>query len=116
MIAASNPGAAELAGRRGDAMINTEVEADLVRCFQSAGGDKPRFVEMTVWWAKDERRARKTAHDIWSLAGLEGMLFTRTLDAVSLRGGTQACDRGEDRCGHRVRPRAGAVRRRDKEG
>jgi G6PDH family F420-dependent oxidoreductase len=77
MIAASKPGAAALAGRAGDAMINTEVEGDLIRGFEDAGGgDKPRYVEMTVCWAKDERRARKTAHEVWALAGLEGMLFT----------------------------------------
>jgi coenzyme F420-dependent glucose-6-phosphate dehydrogenase len=77
MIAASNPGAAELAARAGDAMMNTEVEGDLIRRFNGAGGDdKPRFVEMTVCWAKDERRARQTAHEIWALAALEGMLFT----------------------------------------
>jgi coenzyme F420-dependent glucose-6-phosphate dehydrogenase len=77
MIAASNPGAAELAGRAGDAMVNTEVEGELVRCFKAAGGDdKPRFVEITVCWARDERTAQKTARDVWALAALEGMLFT----------------------------------------
>jgi coenzyme F420-dependent glucose-6-phosphate dehydrogenase len=58
-------------------MINTEVEGDLVGQFEAAGGgDKPRFVEMTVCWAKDEGAARRTAHEVWSLAALEGMLFT----------------------------------------
>jgi G6PDH family F420-dependent oxidoreductase len=77
MIAASNPGTAELAGRDGEAMINTEPEADLITRFKRAGGsDKPCYVEMTVCWAKDERRARRTAHEIWGLAGLAGMLFT----------------------------------------
>ena len=77
MVAASNPGAAALAARVGDAMINTAVERNLIRNFTSAGGDdKPRFVEMTVCWAQDAHRARKTAHEIWGLAALEGMLFT----------------------------------------
>jgi G6PDH family F420-dependent oxidoreductase len=77
MIAASKPGAAELAGRTGDAMINTQVERDLVDRFESAGGGgRPRYVEMTVCWAKDERRARKTARAVWALAALDGMLFT----------------------------------------
>jgi len=77
MVAASNPGAAKLAAQSGDAMINTEVEADLVQCFEGAGGSqKPRFVETTVCWGKDELRARKTAHEVWALAGLGGMLFT----------------------------------------
>jgi G6PDH family F420-dependent oxidoreductase len=77
MVAASKPNAAELAGRAGDAMINTEVEPELVQRFQAAGGaDRPRFVELTVCWAPDERRARKTAHEVWSLAALNGPLFT----------------------------------------
>lgn len=77
MVAASRPHAAELAGRCGDAMINTDVEPELIQRFESAGGeDNPRFVELGVCWAKDERRARKTAHEIWALSGLGGPLFT----------------------------------------
>jgi G6PDH family F420-dependent oxidoreductase len=77
MVAASNPGAAGLAGSAGDAMINTEVDDELIGAFTEAGGaKKPRYVEMAVCWAKDEQRARRTAHEIWSLSGLEGMLFT----------------------------------------
>jgi len=59
MIAASKPVSARLAARAGDAMINTEIAGLLVERFKSASGErKPRFVEMTVCWAKDERRAR----------------------------------------------------------
>jgi G6PDH family F420-dependent oxidoreductase len=77
MVAASKPQAAELAGRCGDAMINTDVDEELIDRFQSAGGaDSPRFVEQGVCWAKDERQARKTAHEIWALSGLKGLLFT----------------------------------------
>lgn len=77
MIAASKPGAAALAGHAGDAMINTEVEEDLVNAFEGAGGErKPRYVEIGVCWAKDEARARKTAHEVWALSALAGMLFT----------------------------------------
>lgn len=48
MVAASNPGAAELAGRVADTMINTEVKGELVRTFRKTGGkNKPRFVEIT---------------------------------------------------------------------
>jgi G6PDH family F420-dependent oxidoreductase len=77
MVAASRPNAAELAGRCGDAMINTEVDDDLIARFEAGGGgDRPRFVEETVCWAKDERAARKTAHEIWPLSALGGPLFT----------------------------------------
>jgi len=77
MVAASRPHAAELAGRCGDAMINTEVDEELLQRFESGGGDdNPRYVEQGVCWAKDERTARKTAHEIWPLSGLAGPLFT----------------------------------------
>ena len=77
MVAASRSHAAELAGRCGDAMINTEVDDDLIQRFEGGGGgDKSRFVEETVCWAKDEKAARKTAHQIWPLSALGGPLFT----------------------------------------
>jgi G6PDH family F420-dependent oxidoreductase len=77
MVAASMPGAAELAGRCGDAMINTDVDGKLLRLFRAAGGDaKPCYIEMTVCWAKSAAQARKTAHEVWSLSALEGPLFT----------------------------------------
>lgn len=77
MVAASKPGAAELAGRVGEAMINTEVDPGLIKAFAGAGGRaKKRFIEMSVCWAKNERQARKTAHEVWGLAALDGMLFT----------------------------------------
>jgi len=77
MVAASRSGAAELAGRSGDAMINTEVDEDLIARFDATGGrGNPRYVETTVCWAKDERRARKTAHEIWPLVAVGGPLFT----------------------------------------
>jgi hypothetical protein len=58
-------------------MINTDVDRALLERFQAAGGAaKPCYVEHTVCWATSERRARKTAHEVWPLAGLSGMLFT----------------------------------------
>lgn len=77
MMAASKPGAAELAAETGDAMINTEIDADLVRAFERQGGaKKPRYVEMTTCWAKSVNQGRRVAHEIWGLAALDGMLFT----------------------------------------
>jgi G6PDH family F420-dependent oxidoreductase len=77
MVAASRPGAAELAGRCGDAMINTDVAPELLQRFDATGGSgKPRYVELTACWAADERRARKTAHEVWPLSASPGPLFT----------------------------------------
>jgi G6PDH family F420-dependent oxidoreductase len=77
MIAASRPQATALAARLGDAMINTEVSPRLVERFEAAGGaGKPRYVEVTVCWARDERRARKTAREVWALAAAASPLMT----------------------------------------
>ena len=77
MIAASHQGAAELAARAADAMIATQISAKIVKHFQSAGGkNKPSYVELGACWARDERTARRTAHEVWSLAALPDPLFT----------------------------------------
>ncbi|HLY37453.1 MAG TPA: hypothetical protein VKU61_05415 [Candidatus Binatia bacterium] len=50
MVGASQPGAAALAGKLGDAMIDTEPDGELVRRFRESGGEgKPVYVERTVW-------------------------------------------------------------------
>jgi coenzyme F420-dependent glucose-6-phosphate dehydrogenase len=57
--------------------VTTDPEPDLLRTFRHAGGrNKPSFVEQTVCWARSERDARRTAHEVWALAALEGQLFT----------------------------------------
>jgi G6PDH family F420-dependent oxidoreductase len=77
MVAASGPESARLAGRIGDGFVTTDPDSALLRTFRRAGGHgKPSFVEVTVCWARSERQARRTAHEIWALAALEGSLFT----------------------------------------
>lgn len=77
MVAASRSGAAALAGRIGDAMINTAPTPALRQRFEAAGGrGKPCYAETTVCWARDERSARRTAHATWRLAASGGPLLT----------------------------------------
>jgi len=74
-VAASGEQAAELAGRVGDGLVATAPNKKVVKTFEQAGGKgKPRYAELTVCWARDEESARKTAHEIWSLAGIPGEL------------------------------------------
>jgi G6PDH family F420-dependent oxidoreductase len=74
-VAASGEKAAELAGRAGDGLVATAPNKDVIQTFEQAGGKgKPRYAELTVCWAKDEAAARKTAHKLWSLAGVAGEL------------------------------------------
>ncbi|MDQ3248505.1 MAG: TIGR03557 family F420-dependent LLM class oxidoreductase [Chloroflexota bacterium] len=74
MIAASGPKAAEAAGRLGDGLINVEPDAEIVQEFEAAGGDGPRYGQITVCWAEEEAAAIRTAHEIWPNAGLAGQL------------------------------------------
>jgi len=74
MIAASGTKAAAAAGRIGDGLINVEPDAEVVTEFQDAGGDGPRYGQLTVCWAENEADAIRTAHEIWPNAGLTGQL------------------------------------------
>jgi len=77
MIAAAGKNAAELAGRIGDGLINTAPDAEVVQVFRSAGGgDKPRYAQITVCWAKSKDEAVETAYKIWPNSGLKGDLNT----------------------------------------
>ena len=74
-VAAAAPKAAELAGRVGDAFITTAPEAELVEKFEEAGGaGKTKYGMVTACWAESEEEARKTAHEWWPNAGIEGDL------------------------------------------
>jgi len=43
---------------------------------RAGGKSKPRYAELTVCWAEDERRARRTAHRQWPTAAMEWPLST----------------------------------------
>jgi G6PDH family F420-dependent oxidoreductase len=74
-FAASGKRAAELAGRVGDGLIATAPDADLVRTFEEAGGEgKPRYAQLTVCWAEDTERAKKTVYERWPNAAIAGEL------------------------------------------
>jgi coenzyme F420-dependent glucose-6-phosphate dehydrogenase len=75
MVAVGGPKSAELAGRLGDGMVGTSPKKDTLRKFEAAGGrGKPRYAELTVCWAKDEKTARRTAHEIWPTAAMGSSL------------------------------------------
>ena len=74
-VAAAKQEAAELAGRLGDAFINTSPESEPIEQFEAAGGrGKPKYGQLTVCWAPDEEQATRTVHEIWPNAGLGGDL------------------------------------------
>ena len=73
-VAASGPRAVRVAAEIGDGLIGTAPERELVDAFRKAPGnrDKPRYGQLTVCWDRDERRARKTALELWPTAGIPG--------------------------------------------
>ena len=74
-VAAAKEHAAELAGRLGDAFVNTSPEREPVEIFERAGGrDKPKYGQVTVCWAESEDEAAKTVHRVWPNAALGGEL------------------------------------------
>jgi coenzyme F420-dependent glucose-6-phosphate dehydrogenase len=74
-VAASQPNAAQLAGRLGDAFVAVAPEEEIVQEFEQAGGSgKPRYGQVHVCWAESEQEARRTAHVIWPNAGMGGAL------------------------------------------
>lgn len=75
MIAAGGPESAEIAGRIGDGLINTSPDAEVVKAFEKAGGKgTPKYGQISVCVAKDEKSAVKTAHKYWPTAAFSGTL------------------------------------------
>jgi G6PDH family F420-dependent oxidoreductase len=62
VLAAGGPQAARLAGEKGDGLITTSPEAELVEAFTAAGGNGPRYAEVALCYAGREEDARNTAH------------------------------------------------------
>ncbi len=71
-VAASGPRMAELAGRIGDGFIGTGPDEELLAAYGAAGGDGPRYGQVTLCWASSESEARRTAREWWPTAALHG--------------------------------------------
>jgi G6PDH family F420-dependent oxidoreductase len=74
IVSGFGPESAALAGRIGDGYWGTAPERDLLDAFARAGGEGPRYAQLTICWADDADTARKTAHEIWPNAGISGQL------------------------------------------
>jgi coenzyme F420-dependent glucose-6-phosphate dehydrogenase len=74
VVAAGGPEAAELAGRIGDGLVTTAPQPELVEAFERAGGQGPRYGQLTVCYAESEQEARRIALEWWPNGGLKGPL------------------------------------------
>jgi coenzyme F420-dependent glucose-6-phosphate dehydrogenase len=74
-IAAAKENAAELAGRLGDAFVNTAPDPEPLETFERSGGTgKPKYGQLTLCWAESEDAGAKIVHEIWPNAGVGGDL------------------------------------------
>jgi coenzyme F420-dependent glucose-6-phosphate dehydrogenase len=69
LIAAGGEESARVAGRIGDGLITTAPDKQLLKAYGAKG---PKLGQVTISWAKDEKRARKTALEWWPTAAIPG--------------------------------------------
>ena len=74
VVAAGGTAAARLAAQVGDGIVATAPDPDLVASFDAAGGDGPRYGQLTVCFAESDEEAVATALEWWPNAGLRGPL------------------------------------------
>ena len=74
IVSAFGEMAAEVAGRIGNGYWGHSPERELLDAFTRAGGQGPRYAQLTLCWGADEGTARKTVREIWPTAGLSGSL------------------------------------------
>jgi len=74
MVAAGGTEAARVAGQIGDGLVATAPDSDVVAAFEAAGGDGPRYGQVTVCWAESAEEALETAATWWPNAALKGPL------------------------------------------
>ncbi len=74
-VAASGARSARIAATLGDGLISIKPSAELVRSFESEGGQgKPRIGQIHVCWAEREDEALRTAMKWWPNAAIKGDL------------------------------------------
>lgn len=74
-VAAAKPAAAALAGDKGDGLINTSPDSEIVARFDGSGGSgKPKVAQVKVCWAKTKREGARLAQTLWPNAALPGDL------------------------------------------
>ncbi len=74
VVSAFGPEAAEVAARIGDGLWSTAPDGDLLSAYADAGGQGPRYGQMSVCYGPDEEACRRTVAEVWPNAGFAGEL------------------------------------------
>lgn len=65
VVAGSGGPAVKLAAELGDGLFTTDADRDLVDKYKKAGGEGPRYAEVSLSWAPTEEAALKSAHTLF---------------------------------------------------
>ena len=74
IVSAFGPVAAEVAARICDGLWSTAPDGELLDAYAAAGGQGPRFGQMSVCYGPDEEACRRTVAAVWPNAGFAGEL------------------------------------------
>jgi coenzyme F420-dependent glucose-6-phosphate dehydrogenase len=75
MVAAKGERATRLAAEKGDGLVGTAPDREMMETFDQAGGtDKPRYGQVHVCWAESEAEAKRTAREWWPNTTIPGEL------------------------------------------
>jgi G6PDH family F420-dependent oxidoreductase len=75
LVAAKGDKATRLAAEKGDGLVGTAPDAEMISTFEGAGGKgKPRYGQLHVCWAEGEEEAKRTAREWWPNTTIPGEL------------------------------------------
>ena len=103
VVAAGGVEAAKLAARKGDGLVSTAPDAEIVSSYRDAGGSGATYGMLTVCWAASEEEARATALEWWPNAALKGPLGQELPLPSHFEDAAAMVDEELDRGGDRVR-------------
>ena len=103
VVAAGGVEAAKLAARKGDGLVSTAPDAEIVSSYRDAGGSGATYGMLTVCWAASEEEARATALEWWPNAALKGPLGQELPLPSHFEEAAAMVDEELDRGGDRVR-------------
>jgi G6PDH family F420-dependent oxidoreductase len=96
-VAAGGRASAKIAAELGDALFATEPRVDIVERYRQAGGDGPRYAEVPLAWATDEKQAVQAAlrTSRWAVTGWKVM--SELPNPVNFDAGTRWVDEDDIR-------------------
>ncbi|GEK81040.1 TIGR03557 family F420-dependent LLM class oxidoreductase [Agrococcus baldri] len=89
VVAAGGPQAAELAAELGDGLFATDPDPELIAAWERAGGSGPRYNEVPLAFAPDERAGAEAAHRRFRFGPLGWKVLAELPDPAAFDQATQ---------------------------